>query len=135
MAGFIAKIITMIAGYLDLAKVIVSIVEGLFEPVTRFAETLMEAWKKLIDRAGSEEEKEALKIAAHADVVAKTMGEFTSSPTAIEEWLLHVYIKAKVRFWNGGEGKTEYSKSKGVFRQPSNVDEYVKHIDDIFNRK
>jgi len=131
MTQFIVGLVAKILSYLDLAKVIVTIIQGLQKPVTDFIDAAMNAWDEIIGAAKSAEEAEELKIAAHADVTAKTLAEFSASPSKVEKWSVEAYIKAKVRVNKGGDGKTPAAVEAGIFKQPDNVDDYVQHMRDI----
>lgn len=128
----VAELAMRIFSYLDLSKVILGLLTTQLKPaVTTFIDAVMETWQVVLDAMDEGEEKEAKKVEAHNDVVAQTQAEFSESPSWVPEWVISVYIKAKMGMRDKDGTATDKATSKGMFVNPSSVDEYVDHMKDV----
>ena len=132
MLDKLAELAVKIFNYLDLSRAILGVLSTQLKPaVTTFIDAVMATWQVVLDAMDEGDEKEAKKVEAHNDVVAKTQAEFSESPSWIPEWVISVYIKARIGNRDNDKAASDKAITKGLFVNPKNVDENVQNMKDL----
>ena len=132
MLDKLAELALKIFNYLDLSRAILGVLSTQLKPaVTTFIDAVMATWQVVLDAMDEGDEKEAKKVEAHNDVVAKTQAEFSESPSWIPEWVISVYIKARIGNRDNDKAASDKAITKGLFVNPKNVDENVQNMKDL----
>lgn len=121
-------------GFYELAKTIVGILTAWAPDVAEFIKNMIIAKDQVIDAIDDFDAKEQAKEDAHNDVVTATLANFTNSPSLVEEWFIHTFIKTFIRARKDEGDVTDRAYSAGLIKdwnEVESVDEVVKHMRSI----